>query len=88
MVYRAMVNRNAAAMLSDMPDLRRAIVDELGRRKWTTYRLVQELKGKRPDGRDVPSATIYEFIQGKSPINSSDLGLIFDVLGIELKRSR
>jgi len=71
-----------------MPNLREAVLDELSRRGWSNYRLVQALKGKRPGGKDVPAATVYEFLRGESAINSADLGLIFDVLGLEPKRKR
>lgn len=67
-----------------MPDLRKAIQDELDRRKWSRYALVQALAGKRPDGSDVPEQTIYRFLRGESPINSDDLGLIFDVFSWKL----
>lgn len=71
-----------------MPDFRRAILKELQRREWSSYDLVQALKGKRPDGSDVPAATIYEFLRGATAINSNYLGLIADALGMELKRRR
>lgn len=77
------------AMLSrTMPDLRQAVLDELERRGWSHYQLVQSLKGKRAGGKDVPAATVYEFLRGESSINSNDLGLIFDALGLEPKRKR
>jgi hypothetical protein len=71
-----------------MPNLRQAVVAELERRGWSHYRLVQELKGKRPGGKDVPAATVYEFLRGETTINSADLGLIFDALDLEPKRRR
>jgi hypothetical protein len=71
-----------------MPDLRQAVLTELSRRGWSHYRLVQALKGKRPKGRDVPAATVYEFLRGETTINSADLGLIFDALGLVPKRHR
>ena len=49
---------------------------------------MQALKGKREGGKDVPSQTLYEFLRGETAINSNDLGLIADVLGMELKRKR
>jgi hypothetical protein len=67
-----------------MPDLRDAVRAEMKRREWKTYRLVKELKGKRPNGGDVPHMTVYQFIRGDGPINSDDLGLIFDVLDLEV----
>lgn len=71
-----------------MPDLRQAIQDELDRRKWSAYQLVQALKGKRKDGKDVPAATIYEFLRGATTINSEYLGLIFDALGLSVRRAK
>lgn len=71
-----------------MPDLREAVLAEMKRRDWTAYRLVQELKGKRANRKDVPPATVYEFVRGETTINSADLGLIFDALGLEPKRKR
>lgn len=66
-----------------MPDLRAAVLAELERRGWSSYKLVQTLKGKRKGGKNVPDATVYEFLRGKTPINSTDLGLIFDALEME-----
>lgn len=71
-----------------MPDLRAAVVKELERRGWSTYQLVQALKGKRKGGKDVPPATVYEFLRGETTINSEYLGLIFDALGLEAKRRK
>jgi hypothetical protein len=67
-----------------MPDLRDAVRAEMKRREWTAYRLVKELKGKRDKGGDVPHMTVYQFLRGENPINSDDLGLIFDVLDLEV----
>lgn len=71
-----------------MPDLRESVLKELERRGWSHYQLVQALKGKRPGGKDVPAVTLYEFLRGETAINSADLGLIFDALGLEPKRKR
>lgn len=67
-----------------MPDLRKVVLDELEKRGWSHYQLVQAMKGKRAGGKDVPPATIYQFLRSDSDINSSDLGLIFDVLGLRV----
>lgn len=72
-------------MTEPLPNLRESVRNELERRGWTSYRLIQELKAKRSDGKDVPPATIYEFLRGETNINSADLSLIFDVLGLEPK---
>lgn len=45
-------------------------------------KLVQALKGKRADGADVPASNVYGFLRGETTINSGDLGLIFDALGL------
>lgn len=71
-----------------MPNLRNAVLAELKRREWSNYQLVQALKGKRSGGKDVPAATIYQFLAGETDIRSADLGLICDALGLELKKKR
>jgi hypothetical protein len=69
-----------------LPDIRAMIADALERKGWSKYHLVQELKGKRADGSDVPQATVYQFLSGANQsIKVSDLGLILDVLGIEMR---
>lgn len=69
-----------------MPNLRDAVLAELDRRGWSHYRLVQELRGKRPGKKDVPAVTVYEYLRGETQINAADLGLICDALGLELRR--
>jgi len=71
-----------------MPNLLEAVQKELKRREWSTYQLIQSLKGKRAKGKDVPAATVYEFLRGETTINSTDLGLIFDALGLEARRKK
>jgi hypothetical protein len=71
-----------------MPDLREVVIKELHERGWSAYQLVQSLKGKRSNGKDVPAATVYEFVRGKTTINSEYLGLIFDVLRLDIKRKK
>jgi len=75
-------------MIPTMPDIREAILVELKRRGWSNYKLVQMLKGKRPDGTDVTAGMLYQFLAGKTTINSADLGLIFDALELEPRRRR
>lgn len=75
-----------ATLSRTMPDLRLAVQAELDRRDWSVYRLVQSLKGKRPKGANVPPAIVYAFMRGETDINSADLGIIFDVLGMKVKR--
>ena len=67
-----------------MPDLRAKIVAEMERQHLRPIDLVRALKGKRKGGDNVPQATIYEFVRGDTAINSDDLGLICDVLGLDL----
>jgi hypothetical protein len=87
MFFRSKPMNDSDAMLSrTMPDLRKAVLAEMNRRGWSTYRLIQELKGKRHGRKDVPAATVYEFLRGETTINSDDLGLIFDALGLEAKK--
>lgn len=71
-----------------MPNLRKAVLAELKRRDWSNYQLVQALKGKRDGGKDVPPATVYQFLAGDTDIRTADLGLICDALDLELKRKR
>jgi hypothetical protein len=73
-----------AVMLNRMPDLRAAVLREMKSRGMTTYALVKALKGKRPKGTDVPAPTVYEFVRGDTAINSDDLGLIMEVLGLDV----
>ena len=81
--------KSASVMLTrTMPNLRQSVLDEMERRKMTTYALVKALRGKRENGGDVPSQTVYEFLRGETHINSADLGLICDALGLELRRKR
>lgn len=72
-------------MLKRMPDMLAAVRKALDKKEWSHYRLVQSLKGKRPDGKDVPASVVYGFLRGETAINHIDLGLMLDVLDIELK---
>lgn len=73
-----------ATISRKMPDLRKTVQRELKRQKWSAYKLVQELKGKRANGKNVPPAIIYAFLRGETTLNSDDLGLIFDALGLKV----
>jgi hypothetical protein len=76
----------ADAMLTrTMPDLRKSVRSAMKRQGITAYRLVQMLKGKGEGGKDVPPATVYEFLRGKTTINSEYLGLIFDALKLKVR---
>lgn len=70
-----------------MKNPRQSILDEMKRCGWSRYRLVRALNGKRPGGKDVPASTVYQFLNGTSKIGYTDLGLIFNALGLELKRN-
>lgn len=76
----------AATIPGTLPDIRAMIADALSRKGWSKYQLVQELRGKRADGSDVPQATVYQFLSGANQsIKVGDLGLILDALGIEMR---
>ena len=68
-----------------MPDLLAAVQKALKRKKWTRYDLVKALRDKRPGGKPVPPSVVYAFLRGESTINSADLGLIFDALGMSVE---
>jgi hypothetical protein len=65
-----------------MPDLRERVKAEMARQGVSAYRLAQLLKGKRPGRKDVPAPTLYQWLRGDNDLNSGDLGLVFDVLGM------
>ncbi len=58
--------------------IRKAILDELKRRGWSRYRLVQSLQGKMS-----PSA-VYHYLGGHKDLSSRRVSMILDVLGITL----
>ncbi len=58
--------------------IRKAILDELKRRGWSRYRLVQSLQGKMS-----PSA-VYHFLAGWKDLSSRRVSMILDVLGMKL----
>jgi len=68
--------------------LRRAIHRAMAARGWSNYRLIQELRGRRPEGGSVPGTTAYQFLRGERAISSDDLEIIFTVLGIEMKEKK
>jgi hypothetical protein len=80
--------KRAATLYRTMPDLLAAVNARMKELDWSSYRLVQELRGKRPGGKNVPPATVYEFLRGETPINSRDLGLILDAIGLDLTSNR
>ena len=58
--------------------IRKAILRELERRKWSRYRLVQALAGK------MPASTIYQYISGFRDLNTQRASLILKALGFKL----
>lgn len=58
--------------------IRKAILDELKRREWSRYRLVQSLQGK------MPPSTVYQYLRGYRDLNSRRVSMILDALGITL----
>ena len=58
--------------------IRKAILDELKRRGWSRYRLVQCLQGK------LPPSTVYQYLSGYRDLHSQRVSMILDVLGIKL----
>lgn len=76
------MKRHAATTMLQrtMPDLREAVRAEMKRQDVNPYKLVQMLKGRRKGGKDVPAATIYQWLRDENDLNSGDLGLVFDVL--------
>lgn len=52
--------------------------DRLKALGWSAYRLVKELGGR------VPERTVYHFVSGASPINSTALRMMFDALGLKV----
>ena len=58
--------------------IHKAILNELKRRGWSRYRLVQSLRGK------MPSSTVYQYLSGYRDLNSRRVSLILDALDIKL----
>ena len=58
--------------------IRKAILNELKRRGWSRYRLVQSLQDKMPE------STIYQYLSGKIDLNSRRVSMILDALGMKI----
>ena len=58
--------------------IRKAILKELKKRKWSRYRLVQALEGK------MPPATTYQYLAGYRDLNSERASVILKALGFKL----
>ncbi len=58
--------------------IRETIRKELGRRGWSHYRLVKELKGS------VPATTVYEYLANKTDLGSERVSKILDALGLTI----
>ena len=65
-----------------MPDILKTVQAELTRRKWTAYRLAQEVKGK------VSPDTVYKFLAGTRSPTVKFLEPILEALGLEVRRKR
>lgn len=70
-------------MMGDVPDIRARIEARLRKLDWTTYQL---WKAVEPHG--VPKQTVYDFLSGKSAINSTYLGHIMDALDLDVREKR
>jgi hypothetical protein len=68
-----------------MPDVRAAVLEKMSAKDVNPYKLIQMLKGKRAGGKDVPAQTIYAWLRGDNDLNSGDLGLVLDALGMKIK---
>ena len=58
--------------------IRKAILEELKRRGWSRYRLVQALQGK------MPPSTVYQYLSGLTDLNSRRVSMILDTLGMKI----
>jgi ribosome-binding protein aMBF1 (putative translation factor) len=70
-------------ILPDVPDVRARILARLEKLKWSNYKLAKavEPQGIRPQ-------TVYDFLAGRSTINSDYLGHLLDALGLDLREKR
>ena len=73
-------------IMTHMDMIKKAILKEMKRRRWTCYRLSQELKGK------LPQRTVYAYLSDKEDsVNKRDISverasIILKVLGLKIKR--
>ena len=57
--------------------IRKTILEELERKGWSRYRLVQSLQGK------MPPSTVYQYLSGQTDLNSRRVSMILDALGMK-----
>jgi len=60
-------------------DIRKIILDRLGQLDMSKYALVKAIAGK------VPERTAYDYLAGKSEINSFALAIMLDALKLTIK---
>jgi hypothetical protein len=60
--------------------IRAAVLAELGRRKWTTYRLWKAVEA------DVDKQSVYNFIGGDTNMGGKSLDVILTALDLTVKR--
>ncbi len=59
--------------------MREAILSEMARRSWTTYRLAKELKGK------LNPQSVYDFVAGRSDLKGASLAKLMEVLELHVE---
>jgi hypothetical protein len=77
-----------ARLIQAMADFREEVRAELKRRGWSVYQLVKALGPIRPNGKTWTASVVYDFVAGRSSINSDDLGEVFRVLGLKVQRPK
>ena len=60
--------------------VKKAIEDELERRRWSRYRLAKELEGQ------LPARTVYAYLSGERDLSSGRASLILKALGLKIGR--
>ena len=60
--------------------IKNAIKNELERRGWSHYRLVNKLEGK------MPARTVYAFLAGEQDLTTERASIILKALGLKIKR--
>lgn len=62
--------------------IRKSIEAELKRRGWTTYRLVQHVRG------EIPPATVYAYLAGTRDLTTQRADILLKALGLTIRRAR
>lgn len=60
--------------------IRKAIMAELKRRRWSHYQLVKELAGQ------IPARTVYAYLSGERDLASERASMILKTLGLKIRR--